>query len=148
MSYPTLSPLIKTQTFSVKVPSQWQDQTTHIWSAPANSTYPIAPNIVSTNESLPTGQPFHAFVNQQMKELLNAGTDLTIEHKDTIEWNGKETMDLVFHWRSEGMKIKQRQLYIRYTPEHIVTLVFTAHYDDYDNHTATFEQIENSFNWE
>ena len=137
---------INNRLFSIKVPEQWQDQTTYVWTGPHNPAYSVKPNVVSLIETLPPGQPFHAFVNKQMKELK--GKQFVQEDKSDEPWQGKDCISLVFHWMNNGVHLKQRQRYILHSTTEIISLVFTAEYGDYDNHQTTFDEIESSFCWQ
>lgn len=143
-----MQPGIKTKDFTINLPDDWQDKTMHIWSAPTKPGQKMTPNVVVVRETLPAGQPLHHFINKQMKELLNAGSELEIIKREDIKWQDRDATEVLFSWNNNGTYLKQRQVYVKLEGNELVNIVFSSSVDDYDQHLPMFEEIEKGFSWE
>ena len=143
-----MQPNIKTKDFTVSVTNDWLDKSMQVWSGPMKPGQVVPPNVVVAREQLPKDTTIDTFVNQQMKELMDMDSELDLESRNTIDWQGRNTVEIVFNWTSHKTRLKQRQLYADNNEKGIVSMVFTAAEQDFDNFAPLFADIENSFNWE
>jgi hypothetical protein len=142
-----MKPNIVTKDFTISVPDEWVDKSMQIWSEPVVPGRLVAANVVVVRETLPPGQPLKAFANKQLKDLVNTGQDLEIETKQPIEWHGQPGIEIVFTWVNGGQHLKQRQLYIQHGENEIVSLVFTAAEDEFNDKEVIFNAISDTFTW-
>lgn len=138
---------IFTRSFSIDVPVEWIDRSMQIWSAPPSEDSKVAPNVVVMREQMPEGKNLSSFVSMQMKELLNKGDDLEIEHQKEIVFKNVPAKEILFTWKASNQRLKQKQLFIHQDNDQIVSMVFTAAAEDFEKHLPVFSNIENSFSW-
>lgn len=141
-----MQPGINTQQFTINLPDDWSDKTMHIWTAQPKRGETMAANMVVAREALPSSQPLQPFIDKQMNELLNAGSDLEIISRGEIDWHGKPATEMIFSWNNNGHHMKQRQVYI-HIDDVVFNIVFSSSVDQYDEHAKQFDVIQSSFQW-
>ena len=144
---PPMSPKLVAHDLSMCVPDAWVDKSMQVWSAPPQSGKKVLPNVVLVRERLKPGQDFNAYVNDQLKTLMDQGENLELETREGGEFLGRPSVLLEFSWESNEKWLRQQQLYVAKEDGEVINIVFTAAKKEFGKHKPVFEQILASFTW-
>lgn len=138
-----------TEHFTLTVPGDWSDRSMITWVAPDNGKRKVLPNILCSRDTLKEGEDLGAYVNRQLKELMNKVQNFDLGTREDTTFGGKPAVMLDFTMKPQGMTLRQRQVFFQ--PEDgkpgVSTVVATAAKSDFDAFSTTFDDIFNSVSW-
>lgn len=142
-------PKCVTEHFALTVPGDWADRSMITWVAPDNGKRKVLPNILCSRDTLKTGEDLGAYVNRQLKELMNKVQNFDLGTREDAMFGGKPAVVLDFTMKPQGVTLRQKQIFFQPVTGDagVATVVATAAKSDFDGLAKTFDDIFKSVSW-
>jgi len=121
-------------------PDGWYDKTMIIYSAPAEPSRPVAPNVVVARDALGADETFREYCNRQIDGFRATLPHFNREDEGPGRVHDLDAFQILLTWTSGAGPLRQRVFFISAGAGVVVTYTATAAADEYHLHAPVFEQ--------
>lgn len=121
-------------------PAGWIDKTMIVYSAPADPTRAVAPNMVVARDALGGSETFREYCNRQIDGFRVTLPHFHREAEGPGQVHGYDAFQILFDWMSGAGVLRQRVFFVSAGQGVVVTFTATAAVDDFADQEGMFQQ--------